>query len=215
MNEKLIAALRNDAESANADYSTPLTLGNHLDAAAADALEMTDAKLHEQDLRIADLVAHLNAEQTKVARLAAKIERLKAENCNIRENSGVRLKDYESTGLEPEETQDFMVAKGEKTEMLDDIADRLLELAEAKKDGRAPVPQWVSVDDRLPLKVRINGEPVYYLCKHASWGCVFVGCFLSKSHGTVWAQQIFHEDSNRRFSVSHWMEIPEPPKEER
>lgn len=125
MNEKLIAALRNDAESANADYSTPLTLGNHLNA-AADALE----------------------------------------------------------------------------------------LAEAKKDGRALVSQWVSVDDRLPLKVRINGEPVYYLCKHASWGCVFVGCFLSKSHGTVWAQQIFREDSNRRFSVSHWMEIPEPPKEE-
>ena len=36
---------------------------------AADALEMADAKLHEQDLRIADLVAHLNAEQEKVAEL--------------------------------------------------------------------------------------------------------------------------------------------------
>ena len=54
---------------------------------AADALEMADAKLHEQDLRIADLVAHLNAEQAKVARMAAENERLKAENCNMRENS--------------------------------------------------------------------------------------------------------------------------------
>lgn len=76
MNEKLIVALRNDTESANADYSTPLTLGNHLDA-AADALEMADVKLHEQDLRIADLVAHLNAEQAKVARLVAENEELK------------------------------------------------------------------------------------------------------------------------------------------
>ena len=73
MNEKLIVALRNDAEVANADYSTPLTLGNHLDA-AADALEIANAKLHEQDLHIADLVAHLNAEQAKVAQLVAEAE---------------------------------------------------------------------------------------------------------------------------------------------
>ena len=78
-NAELIKALRNDAESMNADYSTPITLGNHLDA-GADALEMADTKMHEQDLRIADLVAHLNAEQAKVARLVA-------ENRNIRENS--------------------------------------------------------------------------------------------------------------------------------
>ena len=71
MNEKLIAALRNDAESANADYSAPLTLGDHLDA-AADALEVAEAKMHEQDLRIADLVAHLTAEQAKVTRLVAR-----------------------------------------------------------------------------------------------------------------------------------------------
>ena len=57
----------------------------NIDKVARDVLvgalvEMADAKMHEQDLRIADLVAHLNAEQAKVACLVE-------ENRNIRENS--------------------------------------------------------------------------------------------------------------------------------
>ena len=48
-------------------YETASTI-----SAAAD-------KLHEQDLRIADPVAHLNAEQAKVARMAAENERLKTD----------------------------------------------------------------------------------------------------------------------------------------
>ena len=76
-NAELIKALKEDAEWAHAnEWETPITLGDHLDA-AADALEMADAKLHEQDLRIADLVAHLNAEQAKVARLVEENEELK------------------------------------------------------------------------------------------------------------------------------------------
>ena len=76
-NAELIKALKEDAEWAHAnEWETPLTLGDHLDA-AADALEFATAKLHEQDLRIADLVAHLNAEQEKVARLVAENEELK------------------------------------------------------------------------------------------------------------------------------------------
>ena len=76
-NAELIKSLKEDAEWAHAnEWETPITLGNHLDA-AADALEMADAKMHEQDLRIADLVAHLNAEQAKVARLVAENEELK------------------------------------------------------------------------------------------------------------------------------------------
>ena len=87
-NAELIKALKEDAEWAHGnEWETPLTLGNHLDT-AADALEMADAKLHEQDLRIADLVAHLNAEQAKVARLVEENEELKRRlDENIRENS--------------------------------------------------------------------------------------------------------------------------------
>ena len=52
-NAELIKALKEDAEWAHAnEWETPITLGDHLDA-AADALEMADAKMHEQDLRIA------------------------------------------------------------------------------------------------------------------------------------------------------------------
>ena len=65
MNEKLIAAQREC-------YAAKMYEAASTISAAAD-------KLHEQDLRIADLVAHLNAEQAKVARLAAEIERLKTD----------------------------------------------------------------------------------------------------------------------------------------
>ena len=61
MNEKLIAAQREC-------YAAKMYEAASTISAAAD-------KLHEQDLRIADLVQHLNAEQAKVARLMAENER--------------------------------------------------------------------------------------------------------------------------------------------
>ena len=73
--------------------------------------------------------------------------------------------------------------------------------------------KWISVEDGLPKEKRINGEPIYYLCKHSEWRNIFVGCLLYKSRGTVWAKQVFHEDSNRIFSVSHWMPLPEATKD--
>lgn len=72
MNEKLIAELK---DSNLVDETEKYRLC----VRAAAALEAADAKMHEQDLRIADLVAHLNAEQAKVARLVAEIERLKTD----------------------------------------------------------------------------------------------------------------------------------------
>ena len=65
MNEKLIAAQRECYVAKMYEAASTIS-------AAAD-------KLHEQDLRIADLVVHLNAEQAKVARMAAEIERLKTD----------------------------------------------------------------------------------------------------------------------------------------
>ena len=61
MNEKLIAAQREC-------YAAKMYEAASTISAAAD-------KLHEQDLRIADLVAHLNAEQAKVRMLVAENER--------------------------------------------------------------------------------------------------------------------------------------------
>ena len=74
MNEKLIAELRH-----NTAMDAMSKRHRHTDLMAAAALDAADAKMHEQDLRIADLVAHLNAEQAKVARLVAENERLKTD----------------------------------------------------------------------------------------------------------------------------------------
>ena len=85
-NEKLISALRSclalgsrcedcpldgDYQECKIDtlYADALDAANYALEAAGRALEAAKDKLHEQDLRIADLVQHLNAEQAKSARL--------------------------------------------------------------------------------------------------------------------------------------------------
>lgn len=97
MNEKLIQALRSclalgsrcedcpldgDYQECKIDtlYADALDAANYALEAAGRALEAAKDKLHEQDLRIADLVQHLNAEQAKSARLVE-------ENREIRQSS--------------------------------------------------------------------------------------------------------------------------------
>ena len=67
--------------------------------------------------------------------------------------------------------------------------------------------KWISVDDRLPPE---KGEYIvaYHPCywKDVDWKKTEVGidCFMGK---TSWARRKFQR-------VTHWMPLPEPPKEE-
>ncbi len=79
-------------------------------------------------------------------------------------------------------------------------------------------PQWVSVEDRLPELDKIvlvyavgkidgfRGDHVYALCSR------YVQRIFSSSPGKeVWSIpcSYFHTD----YKITHWMPLPEPPKE--
>jgi len=57
--------------------------------------------------------------------------------------------------------------------------------------------EWISVKDRLPNKV-------YVLCCNSN-SLPFIACF--GVWGNYWAC------SGERTNVTHWMPLPEPPKE--
>ena len=74
---------------------------------------------------------------------------------------------------------------------------------------RARVPQWISVDDRLPEE----GEYVLCVLKGFKYGgkiqvCKFVPADKFKD------KPYFEHFRNGFPSVTHWMPLPQPPKGE-
>ena len=88
-----------------------------------------------------------------------------------------------------------------------EAADRLEELyGEYCKQN-----EWISVDERLPD----NHRAVLVVCKGTTIGCgtlrtigSYGGGFwsLADADGTMYLTKYMH------FIVTHWMELPEPPK---
>ena len=64
----------------------------------------------------------------------------------------------------------------------------------------AKVPKWISVDERLPEKPGAYGA-------YASGMHLVLGF---DENGNWWDEEYF----NYNESVTHWMPLPEPPKEE-
>ena len=69
---------------------------------------------------------------------------------------------------------------------------------------RARVPQWISVDDRLPE------EDDYYLC------CIKSSLFPDRVYIDILEcdKGSFEEGHIYTDTVTHWMLLPEPPKGE-
>ena len=69
---------------------------------------------------------------------------------------------------------------------------------------RARVPQWISVDDRLPE------EDGYYLC------CIKSSLFPDRVYIDILecAKSSFEEGHIYTDTITHWMPLPEPPKGE-
>ena len=84
-NEELIAALRSDAEWAHAnEWETPITLGDHLDA-AADALERLTA---ERDAAVEDMTAVLKRDSDDICAYCKNRIECKSQQCE-KYSSGV------------------------------------------------------------------------------------------------------------------------------
>lgn len=69
----------------------------------------------------------------------------------------------------------------------------------------AQVPRWISVDESLPEK------GVYKACLAYANGFIVVAEWSCNKFGYDWW---FHVDGEYEPLVTHWMPLPEPPKEE-
>ena len=78
------------------------------------------------------------------------------------------------------------------------------------RDMAKMVPKWISVEDRLPERA------VNVLCKcinEYDEDAFTIGWFSTRYH--YWALECAVDESVRgRMEVTHWMPMPEPPKEE-
>ena len=78
-----------------------------------------------------------------------------------------------------------------------------------------PAPQWISVEERLPER---NGEYIVTACDEGEpydeiiWNDTVVVCAEYYKGCWIW------EENNTEYSldgiVTHWMPLPEPPKED-
>lgn len=76
------------------------------------------------------------------------------------------------------------------------------------EDGKSLVSQWISVKDRLPVDPRSVLVHVRHpaVLHFSAWSCIMTDMWL----GDKWAENADDEV----HEVTHWMQLPEPPKEE-
>ena len=89
-----------------------------------------------------------------------------------------------------------------------ELADPIEAVADYLLDSGVTVQEWISVDDRLPEE----GEYVLCVLKGFNYGgkiqvCKFVPADKFKD------KPYFEHFRNGFPSVTHWMPLPEPPKE--
>lgn len=78
-----------------------------------------------------------------------------------------------------------------------DIAPEIAEAYEAIKKALSQHQQWIKCSDRFP---EINKQVLTY-------------CVEYPSDGFELEERIGDDDWSMNYSASHWMELPEPPKE--
>jgi len=79
---------------------------------------------------------------------------------------------------------------------------RLRDFGYIMKTASEAIPQWISVEERLPEEDEVvlvwGGASVYTAKRHNKYGCMMWWKLNSKQH---------------YCNPTHWMPIPEPPKE--
>ena len=85
--------------------------------------------------------------------------------------------------------------------------------------------EWISVNDRMPAEgvdVLVLIEPRYYPvchCREKSHRWVFTAWIFENEWETIYGQgryslsEVMEVEFGASYGVTHWMPIPEPPKE--
>lgn len=92
----------------------------------------------------------------------------------------------------------------------EELARRLIDLAKPVTDNNVGC-KWIPVTERLPEKWRETdekyfGDPIEFIVHIAGAECATTLCFDGKD--------FFDITTGESYTVTHWMPLPEPPKEE-
>ena len=68
--------------------------------------------------------------------------------------------------------------------------------------------QWISVKDRLP-----EDEELYLICTESNFGKIDIAYYQPIGDKFSNYEPFWQGKSNRSTRVTHWMPLPEPPKE--
>lgn len=116
---------------------------------------------------------------------------------------------YEDTGLTPQKVAKLVSPEMAKAAQLlrsmleGDTAQRMAEVLRAAKEGQQP-SCWIPVADRLPEK---RGEYLAYI-KWADEATTLR--YIGKRFN---GEPVWRDDDGFERCVTHWMPLPEPPKE--
>lgn len=113
------------------------------------------------------------------------------------------------------------------TDMGEGIDLSMERVKEAHTVDAEPVRYWISVNDRLPddleeVLILVKETEFYGQYKEfsKSYFCQYIGCvddgewFTVWCHGHRYIKDTAKEPYSDKLEVTHWMPLPEPPKEE-
>ena len=113
------------------------------------------------------------------------------------------------------------------TDMGEGIDLSMERVKEAHTVDAEPVWYWISVNDRLPddleeVLILVKETEFYGQYKEfsKSYFCQYIGCvddgewFTVWCHGHRYIKDTAKEPYSDKLEVTHWMPLPEPPKEE-
>ena len=109
-------------------------------------------------------------------------------------------------------SNNFMRLDCIRTESYDVAIDCMTECIEKKATDVQPVNQWISVNDRLP---ETNAIGIAHILAYDKYEGVVKADYLDESANYRYGSDIFiiSNTSAQLYKVTHWMPLPEPPKD--
>lgn len=112
-----------------------------------------------------------------------------------------RLADYEALGMTPEEITKMGMAYEDSKRYSGRLELKL-------KSATERIPLWIPVTERIPED---RGDVLAVVFWHETWRVKLAWCVPERNE---WSVHVGFADRND-VRVSHWMPLPQPPKEAR